>query len=568
MNFKAVSNLMRGAAKALDTVEQASKGAPATAAKEAVSELKAAKTTGWAPKSPQGAKLETELAAATQNIGQTLENQTRNRGLPAYVKSMDGLDRALAKLQGNPDAHWVDVGGGHGNAQRGFLDFGERAFTTPPFRNGKVIEPLPNPQPMKMTLLDLEPPASLAGITTKAGNIETMPLGKLEGSADIITDNIAAWCYSTRPDTVLRKELAMLKPEGKLFLGLGQSGDTFAPAVDSTVVSGGRLKTYGEWLESNPTLAVTKRTRTIQELDDVHPTYKHAYEIAKKPGVEPQVPELEPISLEAGGPPRVTTMEKGAALFANPKEARAVEAETRAALEKQLSSQGAGGFFDLFRGGATSNLLASAASDNRGQWAHLGPVPPEAAAAMKAGEFDASARYSMTGLLGAFRGAPQSAVTLATHAAELPKGQVGLISDSGHLLASTTPSTVLAQYFDALTPNGQLLLNLGRGSQSEVLTAQGKRLTLAEWLGTLPGVSAKRLVRRGERASEDEVLMQLTLTDQSTAKRAIPQLEALGARDVGAQGNRLLVREQGAPVVAPPTAKSTWDKVMDWAWGR
>lgn len=172
--------------------------------------------------------------------------------------------------------------------------------------------------------------------------------------------------YSNRPDIVLTKELSLLKPNGKLFLGLGQSADTFAPAVDSFVVTAdGRMKSYGAWLKENPTLHVVDRTRVHKDIEDVSPTYHHAYEVSRKPGVTPVVPELETGFFEAGGPPRVILVEKGSLLAHNPRVAEERSAETLAARTKEVSGPDATGhFLDLFRGGALSSPLASAVRDN------------------------------------------------------------------------------------------------------------------------------------------------------------------------------------------------------------
>ncbi len=466
------------------------------------------------------------------------------------MKAMPGLDAALLELSNRPNAHWLDVGAGIGNAPLGFKKYGANAFETPRYENGRTNEPAPNPQNVSLTLLDLDiAPVAEPGVQTLSGrfieNISSEELPK----ADVVTDNIAAFSYSERPDLVLAKETSSLKPNGTLFLGLGQTMDTNIPAVHSAVISGdGVVRSYLEWLPTIEGLQVEARVRTKQDLEDVSPSEHFAAAITVKPGATPVIPSLELVHFVAGGPPRVLAMETGAALYQRPETARRLEAESQADLAHELNTAPTGTFLDLFRAGPVSNPLARALNRTR-RWAHVGPISPVAIEDVRAGKVTATTRFGSVGeVLSSLRRLGRrsfefDAVTSADEVTSTPD----LITDSGVFASSTRPTEVLRKYFEAVGDDGRILLSHGGArAQSEVITLLNERVPISTWLKSLRGVDVSKHVRRGASASQDEWLTELRLTNRTEALESLRNLQPMGTKNGGAGFHALLLREDPA----------------------
>jgi SAM-dependent methyltransferase len=169
------------------------------------------------------------------------------RGYLHYTGELgDRFERLMRQKAAQPSFHWLDAGGGKGNAAEEFLR----------------MHPEGN---SKATVVSLERlPTDLAEYRADLGkryrHLSGTPLENLSaselGASDVITDLYGAFSYSPRPDRVLQKYCDTLKEGGTIFLRLPKT-----EGYQSFVQNKAKWLPMGEWLKQIPNLKVSRDAR-------------------------------------------------------------------------------------------------------------------------------------------------------------------------------------------------------------------------------------------------------------------------------------------------------------------
>lgn len=534
------------------------------APREALGSTSASSAAAAATTTTTPAEVDT-LERGRANIHETLVNQTRGRGMPAYVKALPGVGEHLAALADRPGARWMDAGAGvSGAAALGYLEYGPGSLVRPAYANGQTIEPTRTPpKALSVTLLDLDcratPSARVQVLTGRY--VEQIPQAELP-KCHLITEVEGPFSYSTRPDLVLGRYVGALADDGVLLLGLGSTVNLSMPGRDSRVVTAdGQVLSYLEWLQSIPGLQVTPRRYVSPDPDERYETL--AAEIRRVPGATPQIPALTTLEFTGGGPPRMTLKAQTGDLSTAPEAQLAVEQAARATLATQALALDTAHVLDQFKSGPLDTHLPRAAR-RPGGWLHAGALRDEVRAELAAGKVELSARYPLaTQLTGLITADPPIAFTNIT----TPEGLAGktglaLITDQGLLGASPRPDLLLGQYIAALRDGGELMVAFGKkdgglGQQTRVLTRRERNLGLAEWIKRIPGLDVQIHTRRGASAADDETYVRVRLTDRAAVD--IPALQPLGALPSTGGARPLLLREDPSG----PAPEATMGDVMN-----
>lgn len=132
-----------------------------------------------------------------------LNTFTTNRGLNDYADAFKDLKSTLKKLNGNQ--HWIDLGSGDGKAIYDFyFSFEGRAKTT----GVVLVEP-------EFSVRKHLPQQSYSHFSGRF--FEDIPLEEFE-KADVITDYYGVLSYTKDFSGALAKILALLKPNGTLYI--------------------------------------------------------------------------------------------------------------------------------------------------------------------------------------------------------------------------------------------------------------------------------------------------------------------------------------------------------------
>jgi len=468
---------------------------------------------------------------AFENIAKSENSFVRHRGIHSYHQALgEAFAEALSQgVQGSKEFHWLDSGGGEGNAIAQFL------------------ASVPEPGRVKTTLLAYETPAvaNERMAVLKGRFIENIPQGEIPAS-DLITDVYGPMAYSSRPDLVLSKYLQALKPHGKILLSLGHGYGVFGHH-NKVSLEDGRLLTFKDWLLGLPGLQVKLRELVIPnefnkgELVSVEITLN-------EDGSLPEIPALDLLNMKNGMPPEMIFREIRRSPSPKPS---SPAFPLQGDLQEKYSQSSATRFLDSFRAGVwtgswTHALLASLrklqANDS---WLILAPSAEKLREELLSGNFQMKeSSYSGLGqsftswrAKGIFQNFPGRIETPRWET--LPRqGSTRLITDyAGPLQASSRPDLVLKAYLESLSPEGELYLFLGDGKagygeQSFVLDARDQKVYFLSWLGKIPGLSVKSY--RDPYAKNGVSFVRIRI--RSKNKIQIPELEFLGTGDKNGDG--------------------------------
>lgn len=439
--------------------------------------------------------LFTESVASDNSSRQyVMDNHQQNsfvtgRGLTEYqtVFSRVGYPtlnfrQTLQRLEMNPEAHWVDVGGGQGYAT-------EQAITSSNKMKATVIsvetlaQPIYDPKTQELRR------GVIAGQFVE--DITSIP------PFDIWTDVYGAAAYSDRPDAVLRKMVSSAKPYAQGFVHLGDRNNNFGKN-NLVVTSEGRVISYSDWLQKIPGLKVDI-VKVRNFLPDTYILNEEISRTAKikivAPAARVAIPNLEKISYMKGDPrqdyivPRMIFREKST---------QSVEPE---APNHQFVKSSVETIFHGFRSGAlTNSVLRELKRLNNQTWVHFGSQrfswsDLESTASVKNDQFFG---FSTAWILRGFRALKKNNVLPQIERVDdLPSNQsVKLITDlSGRLVSEKHVDELLQRYINALRDDGVILLNLGRAetglAQIKVIQKDGTVLSFIEWLRSIPGLVVK-----------------------------------------------------------------------------
>jgi hypothetical protein len=124
---------------------------------------------------------------------------------------------------------------------------------------------------------------------------------------------------------------------------------------------------------------------------------------------------------------------------------------------------------------------------------------------------------------------------------ELPNDHsVSLITElSADFTKSYQPDEVLRRYLQALRIHGELFIYLGHDSagavaKSSVVTLEGHRISLREWLKTRPGLEVTQFRGGNPYSGVESSFIRIRLLDRRKAH--IPELELIGLGDIAEDG--------------------------------
>lgn len=478
---------------------------------------------------------------AFDNIAKSENSFVRHRGIHSYHQALgESFAEALSRgVQSPTEFHWLDSGGGEGNAIAQFL------------------ASVPETGLVKTTLLAYETPAvaNERMAVLKGRFIENIPQGEIPAS-DLITDVYGPMAYSSRPDLVLSKYLQALKPQGKILLSLGHGYGVFGHH-NKVSLADGRLLTFKDWLLGLKGLQVKLRELVIP--NEFNKGELLSVEITlKEDGTLPEIPALDLLNMKNGMPPEMIFREIPKGSLA---EASSLTFPLQRALQEKYAQSSATRFLDSFRAGVwtgswTHALLGSLrklqANDS---WLILAPSAEKLREELLSGNFQLK-DSSYSGLGQSFTSwRAKRAFQDFQGRIETPRwdnlsrqGTARLITDyGGPLQASSRPDLVLKSYLETLAPNGELYLFLGDakagyGEQSFVLDAQNQKVYFLSWLGKIPGLSIKSY--RDPYATNGVSFVRIRIANKN--KIQIPELEFLGSGDKDGDGlPSLLLRETG-----------------------
>lgn len=465
---------------------------------------------------------------AFENIAKSEGSFTRHRGINSYEHALgESLMVAINKgLNGGKEFHWLDAGGGEGNAIAQVLGANpQRHFTT--------------------TLLAYETPAVAADrmAVLKGRFIENIPTKELPKS-DLITDVFGPMAYSSRPDMVLSKYLESLKPGGKIILSLGAGYGVFGNH-NKVSLSDGRLATFTEWIRGleglNTDFRMIKRPTEFNEGEI------QSIEITLKDGKVPEIPQLELLHIKDGMPPEM--------IFKQVQKVTKDHLDEQTQLSHTLHDKyvktSANQFFDAFRanvwfGSWTHPVLGSIKKLNTSDsWILMTPNAANIKAEILSEGFSLKdskyqgwgQSYHMWRARNAFK--PLTGVIQVGQIQSLPRqGKTQLITDyAGPIQSSTRPDLVLKSYLESLSDKGELYLFLGDGragygESTFVLNKSDKKIYFLSWLSKIPGL--KMETHRDPYDTGGLSSVKIRISDRE--KVQIPELEFLGLGELNADG--------------------------------
>ena len=477
-------------------------------------------------KQTEGSKL--RRIASDSNIRETLPHQTRGRAPWTYALMLGSefSDFVAERSESTKPWKWLDAGSGVSNVAAAVMARGAAGLVKPTYNSGEFIykhgEPDKN---LSVTLVDLDTPVQSDSRTTvhTGRKIEEIPGNEL-GQHDLLTDIQGPIAYSDRPDLVLNKYLDALKDDGKLFLSMGSNQDPDGPFGETNRVVGrdGVARNYIDWMRSIPGLRVKVHESTKKsEMSEVRAV---ALEIQKEPGKAVQIPELQeaPVFLKPGGPPRMVLREKTDFHFAEAFAVGEARNATRLAMQEVTLQESGPEMIEKFKGGLLRSALRKVPD---GEWVHLSKVSPQVEAAIASPQEDE--RLELGGIFGS-----RSPVgKVVENPSDLqPNRSFRLISDDGPLSWSYRPDRTLKSYLEALSDDGEILVNLGdeargQGLRTSVFSQGGEEFSLANWLRRANGLDVEIHEKWGDRPQDDQRFAQIRIKDR--AKIDIPELQIL-----------------------------------------
>ena len=484
----------------------------------------------------EGSKL--RKIASDANVQETLPHQNRSRAPWTYAFMLGPAFReTIAEKSASSEPwNWMDAGSGVTNVASAIMARGAAGLVQPRYTSGEYIYKQGEPaESLSVTLVDLDTPVKPTDRTTvfTGRKIEDIPSSEL-GQHDLLTEIQGPLAYSNRPDLVLKSYMGALKDDGKLFVSLGSNQDRArVPFGETNKIVGkdGVARNYVEWMTSIPGLQV--KVHEIIKPSEVTEIRALSLEIQKKPNEAVLIPELEeaPVFLEEGGPPRMVIREKSDIVGAETKSVQEARNATRAAMQNVTSSETGADLLDKFKGGVLSSALKRVED---GEWAHLSKVSPQVEASITSP--NEQERLELGGLFGSR--APLG--TVVDNPSNLkPDRSLKLISDDGPLSWSYRPDQTLKSYLNALSDDGEILINLGdeangQGLRTTVFSQGGDEFSLAKWLKRSNGLDVEIHEKWGDRPEEDTRVAQIRIKDRE--KIEIPELQLLAVNPPAADG--------------------------------
>lgn len=464
------------------------------------------------------------------------------RGYPVLTFSSD-----LEKIMNDPKAHWLDAGGGMGFAT-------EEATKTPGSK-------------FKSTLVSVETPAEdivdeatgeTRRLVIRGKFIEDIPDDELIKS-DIITDMYGPMAYTASPDKVFKKYLMNLKPDGVMYIHLGDGLDTFG-IYSQVVTIDGKSLTMTEWLQSIPGISteVVKARSLVPDTTIVGDESSRVIKIklTKDPS-EIEIPELKRVSFIEGKPvdgfivPRMMFVASGAR--------GKLPLPNNKAMDNSLKKLIA----DFRTGEMEHSFLDEVEKTETNAWAHFSNTPIDWKK-METLDANDDQYFSMGSkkITARFKKlASENKFPRYQNAHELNADKsLKVITDhNGSLFSTGNLDENLKLYLDSIRDDGVLVINMGaeKGGflRGRIINANDEGFTtIAKWLQDIPGISVKvkgnkqtRVVTREQldltkpnpthsttgpttTFTEKEILRGEVVTIKITdrAKIKIPRLEYLG----------------------------------------
>jgi hypothetical protein len=450
---------------------------------------------GFFGKSDEKALRTEGKVAATIDRDYVVNNHKQNtfttgRGLQHYKNAFNraGFEKTLTfaqdleKIKNNPNAHWLDAGGG--------LGFATEQATTESTK-------------FKSTLISVETPAEeiidsqtneIRRHVIKGKFIEDIADEELIKS-DIITDMYGPMAYSSHPDQVLRKYINNLKQTGVVYIHLGEDLDTFG-IYNEVLSRDGKFYHFSEWLESIPGLKV-EIVKVHGLLPDTTIVGGEKSRIAKitllKKSTEIEITALQRVSYVEGSSldgfivPRMIFKETGPhSLPPMPK-----YTSVNNSLKKLVVN---------FRTGEYEHSLFDEIEKiESSQWAHFSNTEinwavSENLTIKDESHFEISTnkiisrakKLSKKNLIPAYSRPDSLGPTL----------NLKVISDHNGTFASYgSMDKMLKSYLDALDSKGKILLYLGDEttgiSKAKILKPEGGYITFKKWISSIPGISVQ-----------------------------------------------------------------------------
>lgn len=419
---------------------------------------------------------------AFENLTKYEQLFTRGRGIQTYKLAM-GADftQSYQRLLTLKEGHWFDSGAGHAIAVRQTLE-------------------MPEATHLKSTVVAYD---TVATSTEKLKVISGRFLESIHDSeipkSDLITDVVGPMAYSGQPHLVLQKYLNNLKPDGEIYIFLGARHELFGQS-NQVITAKGEVLTLGAWLEQLPGLKAELQ-KTKKEDDG---TFYEMWTIRiTKTQEEVNVPAVEMIHFKEGAPPTMTFKEvdnKGVQSL------KTLQEKARSIFRTRFGSMSPVEFLDSFRGGEVTHPLISSLKSLRPEdkWVNSSEVGPEIFSRMQKKDYSYNDTSVFTGLAQKFIrwrsmgiNTNKMAYTALSDSSPLKDvTDVKLITDyNGDFVSSFTPDVVLQRYLNALSNKGEVYLFMGKeyggfGSDSKVMTKDGRKIALRQWLREIPGLSA------------------------------------------------------------------------------
>lgn len=443
----------------------------------------------------------------------------RGRGLYSYISAL-GKDfkTKLSEIESKENAHWLDAGGGEGNALYQFHQTNPKSSLT-------------------STLVSLE---SFAEPTEKlkvlkGRYIEHIPSSELT-QADLITDVFGPMAYSSEPHKVLAKYLEVLKPDGEIHIFLGSKEEIFGKN-NKFITSKNEILDLTEWLKTIPGLEVT--TRKEGREDDMTPFEVWSVKIKKQNLKNIEIPELKARSFKAGAPPEFLFQEaKNVFLLSSLAKQQQQEFIIKD-LQPRLANLNLTSFFDQFRSGELTHPLLKIANSLKinDSWLNFSSAENNLSLDLANKNFDYSDRSVFWGISQKWMELrsrflkPQNwdYQEMTNFAAQTKKAQ--LITDFyGPFQTSLEPDKVLTQYLQLTEPKSPIFIHLGKeytgfGALSEVILKSGEKVSLRRWLMNIPNLNI-RFYRGGYAWSGGQWTFVKIIN--STPGIKIPSLKVLG----------------------------------------
>lgn len=468
-------------------------------------------------------KAATVAKAAEANLKKYENIFTRARDLDSYKMAFGKeFSRVLVEIA-EKGGHWIDAGAGDAIAIQEFVAANPRT---------------------RGTAISVESAAeSMARLSVIKGQfIEDIPSDRV-AKARVVTDVIGGLAYSGTPHLVLRKYFDWLDAHGEVFVFMG-TRDVYG-LINRVITADGKYLNLIDWIKLIPGI---KTEVIVETREDEGTTYeKWALRLTRDKSRPLDIPDVTLRELLPGAPPTMLFQEaRGLSIEAGDTVLLQAQQKVRADLEQGLRSQAQATtftqFMDSFRGGEITHPLVSAVKGLKPtqSWVNISAYGANLAHDLASKAYDASSDK-------VFFGISQKWIRFRVNAVKPEKFRythfhsglaldkmtnVGVLTDfNGDFVSSLRPDEVLRRYIRAIGDSGTAFIYLGReytgfGAGSDVLTAAGKRLSLRQWLKSIPGLEVK-LFRGGYAYAGGQWTFVRIRKKKPTVK--IPELQFLGA---------------------------------------